>query len=532
MVKKYFYLILGLIVIIGAYFRVVKLDKIPPHLGNDEISIAYDSYSVRKIGRDEHGHFWPLSFESHRSYKAPLYAYLNMPINYLLGNNEYGVRLLSAIFGILGVLLVVFLGKFLADEELALIAALLFALNPKAIFVSRIAYEANVAYIIMSLGVLFMFYFRKHQKTIYSILAGLLLALSIWGYHTQWGLAPMLAVILPFLSRKKIPLRKWWPMWLVIFLVALPIFYNFIFVQTKDVNNRANSQLWFSAGQTQDYLKDSNEGNLKKITSLIIMPINNYVQHFSLDTLFTSGADIFNGDSPLESGWFLLATFPMLIIGLVNLKIVYGKYWDWILAWWLLCPVIPAATYGGVASVRNLAFIIPTLLIMAGGFKVLKEKNKFWTGVVSSLFFINFFVFALAYFIHFPIDSGNNFQYGYKQAWEFMKPNIDKFQRVVVENRFGEFGQFTGVPHLYFGYFGAFGAEDMQNRIDHNGTKIDKFEFKYVDWNQENFTPKTIYVVSAINPTVGEISKSLKEVNLIRNTDFKAQFLIYESIDN
>lgn len=202
MIKKYFYLILGLIIIIGFIPRIIKLDKIPSHLGNDEISIAFDSYSVRTIGKDEHGHSWPLAFESHRSYKAPLYAYLNMPINWFFGNNEIGVRLLSVIFGVLAIFLIGVFGKFIGGEFLGLMAAILLAINPKAIFVSRIGFESNVAYVVMSFGVLFMFYFWKKQKKIYAILAGILLGLSIWGYHTQWGLVPMLAVILPFLSRK------------------------------------------------------------------------------------------------------------------------------------------------------------------------------------------------------------------------------------------------------------------------------------------------------------------------------------------
>lgn len=531
MKHKIFYLVLTIVVMLGGYLRIVKLDNIPPHLGNDEISIAFDSYSMRAIGKDEHGHAWPLSFESHQTYKAPLYAYLNMPINRLFGNNEYGVRLLSAIAGSGLIILVAIIGKMISGPFVALVAALLMAINPKAIFVSRIAFESNLAAMMLSLGVMLMFYFRKKQKNVYLILTGLFLGLSVWGYHTEWGLAPMMALVLPFLSRKEIVFKKWWPMWLVMVLVAVPIFYNFLAVQRRDVNNRANSQLWFSAGQMQDYIKKSNDGLIKKMMVVALTPVNNYVAHFSLDSMFSSGADMFNGESPLESGWFLLASLPLLIIGLFNIKKVFGKYWSWVLAWWLLCPIVPALTYGGVASVRNLAFIVPTVLIMAGGALTLWKKSQKWSLILGLILIFNFFVFALSYYIHFPKDSGNNFQYGYKQAWEYIKPNIDKYDRVVVENRFGEFGQYTGVPHLYFGYFGAFSAEEMQKRVDKNGTKIGKYEFKYVDWNQEEYSPRTVYIVSTINPRAGSIYNKLKELTLIRNTDFSAQFLIYESID-
>lgn len=531
MKTKIFYLLLLIIILIGSYLRVVDLDKVPPHLGNDEISIAFDSYSVRLLGKDEHGHNWPLSFESHRSYKAPLYAYLNMPLNWLFGNTEYGIRLLSAFFGIFIIILVAYFGLFFNNNNLAIIAAILFALNPKAIFVSRIGYESNVAFVIMTLGVLFMFYFRKFQKISFLVLAGIFLGISIWGYHTQWGLVPLLACILPFLSKKEVPLRKWIPMWLIILFIAVPVFYDFVSVQTKDVNNRANSQLWFSAGQTQDYIKSVNDKQIKKITTLITMPIYNYMQHFDFDSLFTSGADMFNGESPLEHGWFLFGCIPLLIYGLIDIKKVFGKYWSWVLAWWLLCPIVPALTEGGVASVRNLSFLAPSILIMSGGFYTLLLYKKLLAKLIFILLIVNVFIFLMAYFIHFKFDSSDNFQYGYKEAWEFIQPLVDNYDQIIVEPKFGIYGQYTGVPHLYFGYFKAFDPELMQSRTDIDGTKIDKYYFRGVDWNDEELKPKSIYIVSIINPMAGKAYDKLKLLNTIEKVNHEPQFLIYETID-
>ena len=43
MIKKYFWVWLGVIVLVGGLLRMIGLDKNPPHIGNDEISIAFDS---------------------------------------------------------------------------------------------------------------------------------------------------------------------------------------------------------------------------------------------------------------------------------------------------------------------------------------------------------------------------------------------------------------------------------------------------------------------------------------------------------
>jgi 4-amino-4-deoxy-L-arabinose transferase-like glycosyltransferase len=167
MKKKNFWMVLMGIVLIGGWLRMVGLDKNPPHLGNDEISIAYDSYSVRVTGKDEYGISWPLSFRSHRDYKAPLYAYLNMPFNYIFGNNEYGVRFLSALVGTIMILLMGIMGTKLGGEKLGLLAAGLLALNPKSIFVSRMAYESNLAALLVMVGVYLIYLFKEKQKKWY-----------------------------------------------------------------------------------------------------------------------------------------------------------------------------------------------------------------------------------------------------------------------------------------------------------------------------------------------------------------------------
>ncbi len=527
-VKKYFWLGVLICVVVGGYLRGVNIENNPPHLGNDEISIAFDSYSVRTIGKDEHGNWWPLSFQSHQTYKAPLYAYLNMPFNLIWGNTEAGVRYLSVLSGTLAIVMLALIGSVIAGEPLGLLTGLILALNPKGISVSRIAFESNLASTMMLVAVYFMIRFRKNINDRWLYWAGLFFGLSIWGYHTQWGLAPMLAVIFPWLARKEIPLKRWWKMWLVIIMVALPIFINFISVAILDPNNRANSQLWVKDAGIENLWKDKKISLVKKVMVTAEVPFSNYVAHFGLADNFTSGL-LFSERSPMDSGWHLLATLPLIILGLFAVKKYLGKWSNWFWWWWLLCPVVPALTLGGVASVRNLSFIYPTILLAAIGWLMIYSRKK-WCGIVYlGLILANFYFFSRAYYIHFRLFAGDNFQYGYKQAWEFMKPNISDYDHVVVEPKFGHFGQFVGVPHLYFGYFGAFTAVEMQTRVDYYGTKIGKFEFRDVDWNAEELRPKSIYVVSVINPMAGKAYGKLSLIGEIKKPDNEEQFLIYST---
>jgi len=518
------------IVLLAIGLRVFRLDLVPLHLGNDEISIAFDTYSIVKTGKDEHGFYLPLSFKSHRTYKAPLYLYVNIPFFLAFGNTEYGIRFLSAMSGVMLVIVTIIMVNKLIGIKAGLIAGFLMAINPRSITVSRIGYEANLAVLIMTLGIWWMYLYKNTQKKWFLYLSGIFLGFSIWGYHTQWGLTPLLALIIPWLWRSQISFKKWIPMWILIILIGLPIFLDFVFVQRKDINNRASSQIWFNDGQLKDFLKLEDVPAYKKISKVVMTPVFNYIDHFDVEKLFGDGLDLYESKThSLEFGWFFLSTLPLFIIGLWKGKDILSNDYKWILVWLMLCPVVPSLTSGGVTTVRNLAVLVPMTIFMSTGMIWLSKNHKLWTYGLAICLLVELILFGISYFIQFPRYSGDGFQYGYKQALEFIKPKIESYDRVVVEDRFGEFGQHSGLPHLYFGYFKAFDVFEMQSKADDNGLKIGKFTFKYIDWNREVYSPKTVYIVSAINPKAGHLYDKLNEIGLIRNTSFKPQFIIYET---
>jgi hypothetical protein len=527
--KKLAVVLIIIAIAVGSWLRVKDLDKVPPHLGNDEISIAFDSYSVLKTGKDEHGKSWPLSFMSHRSYKAPLYAYLNIPQILIWGRTENGIRMTSALSGIVAIGAVGALSSLIGGPAVGVASAWLTALSPKLIWASRIGYESNLAATVGLLAVLSLLVYLINGKKFFYYLSAILFGLTVWAYHTWWGLGPMLAIFLPLKLSGIKNFKKWIPFWLVAILMVTPIGWDFVEVQLKDTHNRASSQLWWRAGQTTDFLKREDVSSLKKVTTLIVIPVNNYIDHFSLNGNFSSGLGLFDKRSPMGQGWFLAPTIIIMIFGLVRGPKIFGKYNGALVGWWLLCPIVPATT-SGMEAVRNLAMMAPGLLIAGGGLvEILKKYRRASLLIVVALLF-SFWQFYLAYYVHYPKTVGNNFQYGYKQAWEKIKPVASQYQHIVVEPKFGRDGQFVGVPHLYFGYFGAFEARDMLSRTDENGTKIGKYEFRGIDWFAEPLREgKSIYVVSAVNKVVGDWYDKLKLVDVISTPDDQRQFLIYES---
>src|SRR3989304_1265994 len=136
--KKNLFL-LGLILILATVLRFWHISQNPPSLYWDEVSLGYNAYSILKTGRDEHGKFLPFTnFAAFGDYKPPGYIYAAVPAIAAFGLNEISVRLPSAFFGVLTVLIAYFLArKIFENERIALFAAFFLAISPWHIQFSR-----------------------------------------------------------------------------------------------------------------------------------------------------------------------------------------------------------------------------------------------------------------------------------------------------------------------------------------------------------------------------------------------------------
>ena len=76
--KKENYLLI-LVSLIGAFLYFYNLGSIPPGLYLDEAGTGYNAYSILKTGKDEYGHFLPLSIKSFGDWKLPMSVYLTIP---------------------------------------------------------------------------------------------------------------------------------------------------------------------------------------------------------------------------------------------------------------------------------------------------------------------------------------------------------------------------------------------------------------------------------------------------------------------
>ena len=149
MQKTYLFLIL----ILAIFLRVVYLDKFPPSLNWDEVSHAYNAYSLLRTGRDQWGQVLPLvSFRAYGDYPAPINLYFTVPFVFLFGPTDFTARFPHALIGTVGVIPIFAAAYYWRKNfKLALLASLLFAITPWALFPSRAVFQSNWALFLMSI---------------------------------------------------------------------------------------------------------------------------------------------------------------------------------------------------------------------------------------------------------------------------------------------------------------------------------------------------------------------------------------------
>src|SRR3989338_3315906 len=195
--KKIFFAI----IVLAFILRFSKLGEVPLSLNWDEVSNAYNAYSILKTGRDEYGNFLPLTNRSFDDYKPPLYMYLEIPVVVLLGLTPLAARLPSAFFGFLTVPVVYFLTKRLFEDSslithhsslknVALLAMFFLAISPWHIQFSRVGFEANVGLFFTVFSFTLFLYalgiknsqFSKFSK-IFFLLSAIFFGFSFYAYH-------------------------------------------------------------------------------------------------------------------------------------------------------------------------------------------------------------------------------------------------------------------------------------------------------------------------------------------------------------
>ncbi|MGB9911228.1 MAG: ArnT family glycosyltransferase [Microgenomates group bacterium] len=529
--KEKIFLILIFILAFGV--RIWDIGNHPTFI-SDEASIGYNAWSILKTGKDEWGIFLPLNFKAFGEYKLPVYIYTATPFLGIFGLNETAVRLPSVIFGVLSVLIVIFLAKEIIKETsiFPFLTGFFLAILPWHIQTSRMALEANLAFFLLILGTLFFFKGIKNNKFFY--FSFLIFALSLYTYNACRIFTPLLlgGMIFFFISRQW---QKIIPPLLLMILFSFPLVLSG-FRGTPErlakVGIFTNQGILAQINEKRGICLEKNPEffcrlfyNRPVFYSLIFF--KNYFSHFSLDFLFLKGPNLAQYTVP-QRGMAYLWQLPLIILGIFWFLKKERKIFLF-LVWWLLVSPIANSFTGTAHPVRAIFLLLLIPFLNAGGATMIWEniRNKkiktVFLGGILFFSFISWKNFLFDYFFSYPKVHTSTWQAGYKPLYQKLSLLEKDYERILVTKFYGE-------PHIFYLFYQKYDPKLYQEekeviRYDRedkwvNVDRIGKYWF-IDDWRKIKLKTGELITISP-----QEINFEIELLEEIKYQDGKTAFLI------
>ncbi len=459
-------------VCLAFFLRFYKVAETPPSLNWDEVSIGYNAYSVLKTGKDEWGVFLPIHFQAFGEFKLPVQIYASVPAIAIFGLNDFGVRITPVVYGTLTVLLLFFLGrKIFKSNFVGLVSALLLAISPWHIQLTRASFESSFAVMWIVLGVWFFIKGLEDRKWL--MISMIPFAFSVYTYNSARAFIPLFLIAIAliysrnFLKSPKVVIISG----MIFAVLMLPLVPSLL---SSEKNARFKL---VSVMDDPGLIPRINESRglstlpqplprlvHNKLTYISMYTVENYLAHFTPNFLFISGAP-HKQHHVQNIGQLYLFQAPFFLWGLYLLfkKKVQHRF---LLSSWVLLAFVPVSiTNDSIPHALRTLIAVPfyQLLTAYGGLQVykwLKEKG-ISLKVLVGLALVLVITFEMGRYLNnyyniYPNLYSRDWQYGNKQVVDFIKDNQDKYDQIVFTRHFGE-------PHIFTLFYLNYNPAKYQN---------------------------------------------------------------------
>lgn len=437
-----------LILLLASFLRLTQIDSNPKAMYGDSLTLVYDAYSILKTGHDQKGNFMPLFFELGGS-RPGGYVYATVPFVAIFGPVAVAARAVSVLSGIGIVFLLFLLGRMLISEKAGLAIAILAAIAPWELNLSRGPFESHFALFLSLLG--FYGFLRGLKNPKWFLLFGISLALSIQTYSTFAFTLPLFTILLLLWNKNYKLLKSFNPFLIFSILIISSSLLLYAYLSfSRGSENRFTIINIFQDPTTRQLVseKAKSDRSFEAIPpalsntlhtphiEILALWADNYVRNFFPNFLFIRG-DGQPRHNPAEMGGFFWVYAFFLLLGAAWLFRQNKKLFFMLLGWSLISP-IPTSIIGPPHTLRS-SFLLPPLLIVMGvGFlKFLETRKKISTlfGVfLLILFSIQFVYFIDRFYFIAPQKNANFWSYSAKRASLLALDNSKNFDYIILSN--------------------------------------------------------------------------------------------------
>ena len=492
--------ILLAILVLAIGLRLPYVSDIPSGFHADEAAYGYNAYSVLKTGRDEYGRFLPLIFESFGDSKAAVYSYLTIPWIAIFGLTEFAVRFPSVIFGVIFVLLTYLLVfRFSWDKRLSTITALLAAVSPLGIELSRVQSDPLVCIVFFYLALYLWVMWLEKRKGIYIVFMLATIFLSFLTYTVTRLFAIPFFVLFAYMFWKTYNAQAK-RMFVVVNLIVLGAI---IFLSVGFAGGRFSQINVFSSRDVQlildEEIREDGVAGKSSIEARIVhnKPIayarymlTNFSSYLSSDFLFFQSEQPRREQIP-HMGVLLLIECPFLLIGIYQAFKKKLRYGVLSVVWFLLVPATLSIISGETPNIHRffLAMLPLHILVGLGILAVIKALTHINRSIVvvgiAGVFLLNLGYFFHQLFIHQPTHFPYYRGFAYKELVQKLPLYYDKYDHVVVTKG-------NESPYIYILFFGSYDPTLYQQSGSHRDLDYQGFgKYVFVPYDCPSFNGTT-----------------------------------------
>jgi len=507
-------IILFVILVFALFLRTYSLGNVPNGFHIDEASLGYNGYSLLLTGKDENNNKFPLYIDMFGDDRPSGYHYLTvLPIKFL-GLTEFATRLPGALFGTFTVISFFFLTLVLfKSKKISLISALLVAIAPWQVVLSRASAETIVALFFIISGYIFVLLGFKKQRGLYFFVGAFIMLLSFFFYHTPRVFVPLLflatiAYLYPIWKKFK---TKYIVYLLGSFLILSFVSFALVFLIKGGTGRYSQVNIFGYPAVKLVLAEQIVEGGLmhvpadvtrlfhNKVTNYSLAAISNYSDYFTGKFLFMEGGLPIWYRVP-SMGLIYLVELPFILIGIFYLITSKDRYHKLPLLWLLLAPLVAAFTIDDTPNLQRAIVMFPMIeLFVAYGFIMLLNKfsgikSKILVIAVALLLLFNFAYFLQEYFIQAQVDKNWYRNEGFGQMVKTVKKDYANYDKIFVTKSYG--GIYPLI--LFYMKFDPATYQAEGSTKDKENTGFGKFYFLVAACPSVDLDPKAPKVKKAI----------------------------------
>ena len=196
-------IVIGLILLIGAFFRLYKISSYMTFLGDE----GRDVIIVRRIFTELHPPLIGPGTSVGDMYLGPLYYYMMAIPLLIAGFSPVGPAVMVALLGVATIAFIWWVGRIWFDKKAGLIAAGLYAISPTAIIFAHSSWNPNIMPFFSILSIYSVWKVWKQKNLNWLIVLGISLAFVLQSHYLGLLLIPTL-LLFWILSLRNLKLIK------------------------------------------------------------------------------------------------------------------------------------------------------------------------------------------------------------------------------------------------------------------------------------------------------------------------------------